>query len=50
MSVERVREVVVADAPLLEVGYWRREHPSLILTGHDVVARIGFQLHHPYPD
>jgi hypothetical protein len=46
MSVDGVRKVEVAGVPLIEVVYRRWVHPSLILTRHDVVARIGFQLHH----
>ncbi|MGO9731314.1 hypothetical protein, partial [Mycobacterium sp.] len=43
-----VRPVKVAGAPLLEVVYRRRVHPSLILTRNDIDAGIGSQLHHPH--
>ena len=48
MSVDGVRPVIAAGAPFLEVENRRWVHPSLILTRHDIVARIGFQLHHPF--
>src|ERR1700691_129694 len=47
MSVDGVRRVQVAGGPLLDVACRRGIHPSLILTRHDIVARIGPQLHHP---
>jgi hypothetical protein len=47
MSVDGVRPVKVAGAPLLEVVYRRWVHPSLILTRNDIDAGIGSQLHHP---
>jgi hypothetical protein len=47
MSVEWVHPVKVRCAPLLEVEYWRWVCPSLVLTRHDIVARIGFQPNHP---
>jgi len=47
MSVDGVRPVKVAGAPFIEVVYRRWVHPSLILTRHHIVARIGSQLHHP---
>jgi hypothetical protein len=47
MSVDGVRRVIVAGVPLIEVVDRRGIHPPLILTRHDIVARIGSQLHHP---
>jgi hypothetical protein len=47
MSVDGVRPVKVVGVPLIEVVYRLGKHPSLILTRHDIVARIGSQLHHP---
>jgi hypothetical protein len=41
MCVEGVRPVIVAGVPLIEVVYRRGKYPSLILTRHDIVARIG---------